>query len=537
MTEQAPRAQVPENTARAMNLKTAVFLHLLCIFLFVSLLVVSLLKFYAFRTLNEAERNTLVAKSIQIIHNIENEIDRQAAFARDWGVWDESYRFMQDRNMGYVNSNMGEASLENLSTMGILYLDLDFKEFYSFTSDELRNQYDQLIRLIETKKEIFQTALASGSDRILLYHPQLDKHYWSVIQPIKPGDKSSNHNGYLLLTTEINTQFYRKLSRLFGMDILPLPESNSDAYDCLHSATENKFCHRVLLVDDSRAFLEVSIADAERKKSIYLQTETIRHLNKQIKAVFANTLYILLASGLLIILLNLLILHKLVLRPTAYLSAKFTTFAKQRTLKRRLKAFGPAELRNLTSSANLMLSELETLHRKVETLSQTDELTGAYNRRYFHAMFKRDKAHAIRSKEYLALLLLDLDFFKQFNDIYGHVKGDQCLQTIADILKNNVKRNTDIIARYGGEEFIILLSNTPLPCVQVICKRIIKKLEEQAIPHKGSLVADHVTCSIGGIAVMPTLETTEENLILRADQLLYQAKEAGRNQYILSDRL
>ncbi len=535
--EQAPRATVPKDTARKMKLKTAVFCYLICAFVVVGGLVVGLLKFYAFRTLNETERQTLHQKNIQIIRSIENEIDQLAAFARDWGIWNDSYQFMQDRNVDYIESNMGEGSLENLEALGLLYLDLDFKEFYSYTSELQRSEYNELIRLIEAKKDLFLKALASGSDRVLLFLPQLNIHYWSVVQPILPGDDSTDHNGYLILTKPIGLTFYHKLSILFGTDIVATENRTDQNYECLDSQSENIFCQRVLLLNESQALLEVAIADAENKKSIYLQTQTTRSLNQEIRTVFTSTLGILLASGLLIILLNLIILNKLIVRPTTYLSLKFTAFAKKRSLHRRLKAFGPAEIRNLTSSANLMLNEIETLHRQVENLSQTDELTGVYNRRYFHEMFKRDKSHAIRAKEYIAVLLLDLDFFKQYNDIYGHVSGDKCLQDFATILKDSVKRTNDVIARYGGEEFIILLSDTPLPCVQAICKRIIKKLEEAAIPHEGSAVAHHVTCSIGGIAVIPTLETTEENLILRADGLLYQAKEAGRNRYILSDRL
>ncbi len=537
MAEQAEKVTAQTGAAAGLKLKTTVFLYLFTVFLIVGLLVIALLKFYAFKTLSKTERLTLHEKNIQIIRSIQNELDQLRAFAADWGEWSDSYQFLKDKNADYIASNMGEGSLENLATLGILYLDLDFREFYSYTTDDRRRRYDQVIAQIEEKKELFLAALHNGSDRVLLYHPGLKTHFWSVIQPIIPGDGTTVPDGYLVLTKEINDRFYEKISRLFGTRIIPFENGRRDTYECLDGESENQFCQRVFLVDDAKAVLEVAIEDAEQQKSIYLQSEASRDLNQQIKVVFNNTLWVLLASGLLIILLNLIVINRLIVRPATYLSHKFSAFARKRTLHRRLREFGPQELRTLTRSANLMLEELEGLHTQLESLSRTDELTGVYNRRYFHEMFTRDKAHAIRAGEYLALLLLDIDFFKQYNDMYGHVAGDQCLKSIADILRSNVKRNNDVIARYGGEEFIILLSDTPLPCVQSICKRISRSLAEAAIPHAGSTIASHVTCSIGGIAVIPTLETTEENLILRADQLLYRAKAEGRNRAILSDRL
>ena len=537
MTKKTPEIKKNSNSGHTVKLKTAVAGYLCCVFLVVGLIVIALLKFYAFSTLEKSERHSLNRKNVQIIRSIQNELERLTAFTVDWSNWNETYWFMQDKDPVYIESNFSEDTLDNIETLGFLYLDLNFKEFFSYTYADRRKDYDQLIALIEQKKDLFLNALTSNEGQVLLFSPTLKRHYWSIIRPTLPGSSSPLNNGYLILTIEMNDQFYNKLSSLFGSDIVPTKKTLSNSYKCLESESEGQFCQRVILIDNSQALLEVAIDDSEKKAPIYLQARTERELNKQIKTVFTNTLAVLLTSGLIIILLNLFILNKMIIRPVSYLSLKFTAFAQKKSLHRRLKEFGPAEMRNLTSSANLMLGELEVLHRKVEHLSQTDELTGVYNRRYFHDMFKRDKAHAIRAKEYISVLLLDLDFFKQYNDIYGHVSGDKCLQTFARILKDNVKRNTDVIARYGGEEFIILLSDTPLPCVQSICKRIVKALAETAIPHTGSTVANHVTCSIGGIAVIPTLETTEENLILRADKLLYLAKEEGRNRYILSDRI
>jgi len=519
------------------KLKTLLVANLLVVFVIVGILVAALLKFYAFKALNETERVSLHEKNIQIIRSVQNEIDQLKSFASDWGRWDDSYRFLQDKNNAYIESNMGEESLENLSTIGLLYLDLDFKEFYSYTSADRRAEFDALIRLIEQKKSLFMDAIANRQQRVLFYHPGLGKHYWSVIEPIVSTNASLPANGYLILTQPIDDQFFGKISHIFGSQITNRERMDLASLECLEEDNYQQYCQRVFLLSDAKALLDIAIADNENKHPIYLQTETDRLLNQRIKTVFSNTLLVLLASGLVIILLNLFIINFLVLRPTTYLAKKFSAIARTRTLKKRLRLFGPNEIRRLTESANLMLDEIESLHSSLDALSRTDDLTKLSNRRHFHEIFNHAKTHAARAKEPLTVLLLDVDYFKQYNDLYGHLAGDQCLLTIATLLKTTFKRNNDIVARYGGEEFVVLLTDTAFMQAEALCAKLKEILTREAIPHATSAVADYVTCSIGGICLVPGQDVTEQMLLQKADELLYQAKQEGRNQAILANQL
>ena len=516
--------------SRSIRLKTLLFLNLLIIFIVVGLIIYALLKYQTFSSLTQTERNSLTDKNTQIIHTIDNEINQLGSFARDWAAWDDSYRFMQDHNTAYIDSNMGGDVTEVLGTVGLLYLDLDINEFYSFTDPGQQQRFDSIITQVKSEKELILNAVKNGTHRILLYNQELDAHFWYVIEEIVPTDNDQPANGYLVLCKEIDENFYEKVSHLSNSKIILAGDVENKNFDCSVPIVIGNFCQRVDLIDASKALLNIKITDNLGKKPIFLQAETNRLLNVQIKKAFKNTLTIILVSRLIIILLNLITVHLLIIKPASYLANKFAFFAQTRELAERLKLSGPYEIRELTSSANMMLDELEDMHQQLKLMSHTDELTQVYNRRCFHELFIAERASAIREKKHLTILLLDIDYFKSYNDNYGHIAGDRCLAKIADVLKQTLKRTNDIVARFGGEEFIILLKNTPNDGARVVCDRIAEAMKREAIPHEFSPAANYVTCSIGGVSVIPKETTKEQNMILVADEMLYKAKEQGRNQ-------
>ncbi len=163
----------------------------------------------------------------------------------------------------------------------------------------------------------------------------------------------------------------------------------------------------------------------------------------------------------------------------------------------------------------------------LERLSQIDSLTQLYNRRHFDLYLHREFLRSRRQESPLSVILCDVDYFKSYNDIYGHQAGDNCLRQIAAALAATVKRPGDLIARYGGEEFVMVLPDTTAAGAIAIAELVRAKIETLNISHKGSQVSNHVTISLGVAALCGDLK--EEVLLERADQSLYQAKHAGRN--------
>ena len=131
----------------------------------------------------------------------------------------------------------------------------------------------------------------------------------------------------------------------------------------------------------------------------------------------------------------------------------------------------------------------------------------------------------------LTLILCDVDCFKSYNDTYGHQKGDECLQKIAQAIKSSVRSESDIVARYGGEEFAIILPHSSLNSALQVATRIKVEVKRLKIPHKTSTVSQYVTVSLGVSSQIPQFNSSLESLILEADQALYQAKNQGRNKW------
>ena len=185
-------------------------------------------------------------------------------------------------------------------------------------------------------------------------------------------------------------------------------------------------------------------------------------------------------------------------------------------------------VRDITTRKNLEL--------KLNSLATKDGLTNIYNRRTFDETIVKEWQRCYREKQPLSLILCDLDYFKHYNDFYGHPAGDDCLKKVAQTLDNSITRLSDLLARFGGEEFAILLPNTDKNGAITIAKRIQIAIRLETIPHEKSVVSDIVSISIGIATMIPVLENSSHTLIEMADQALYQAKNQGRDRYsVLED--
>lgn len=176
--------------------------------------------------------------------------------------------------------------------------------------------------------------------------------------------------------------------------------------------------------------------------------------------------------------------------------------------------------------------EIERMNIELARLASKDSLTGLANRRLFDETILRDLKRQSRSHAPFTMLLMDIDYFKQFNDIYGHVHGDDCLRAVSLVLSRNVKRPGDTVARYGGEEFACILPSTNHDGAMTLAEIIRNGIESLGIPHSGSGVSGGVTMSIGVLTLEDTANATPEAIIKACDDLLYEAKKGGRNRVV-----
>lgn len=177
-----------------------------------------------------------------------------------------------------------------------------------------------------------------------------------------------------------------------------------------------------------------------------------------------------------------------------------------------------------------LVQQLEIERNIAQLSSITDSLTGIANRRYFDETLKTEFYRLKRSGAALSLIMLDVDYFKKFNDTYGHLAGDDCLRQIGNMLKTIDMRTSDLVARYGGEEFVVILPETEKSGVLVLAERIRKATEALSIPHSENKNEEKVTVSLGSVTVYPSALEKPEQVVGLADKALYCAKKGGRNR-------
>lgn len=186
------------------------------------------------------------------------------------------------------------------------------------------------------------------------------------------------------------------------------------------------------------------------------------------------------------------------------------------------------------TNLQLTTSKLKRANKKLENLSYSDVLTGLHNRRYFNYIYERELRRAKRAKSFVSFMMLDVDYFKQYNDTYGHIEGDAALKSVAKVLKDRLKRPSDYIFRLGGEEFGVLLIDTDESNSAKIAEELCESLRQREILHEGSKVSSFLTISIGVVCCIADDSLDNEVLLSKADETLYRAKEAGRDRYIIT---
>lgn len=181
--------------------------------------------------------------------------------------------------------------------------------------------------------------------------------------------------------------------------------------------------------------------------------------------------------------------------------------------------------------------KLRRANKKLENVSYTDSLTSLHNRRYFNLVYDKELKRAKRDKSYITFMMLDIDFFKQYNDKYGHIEGDFALKTVAKVLKDTLKRPSDFVFRLGGEEFGVLLTQTDETNSAKLARDICDAIRGRELVHEGSKINEYLTMSIGVVCCIADEALNEEILISRADEMLYEAKETGRDRYIITSNV
>lgn len=268
-------------------------------------------------------------------------------------------------------------------------------------------------------------------------------------------------------------------------------------------------------------------------KEIEAQRTVVRNTMKtRINATLATLIFISIST----IFVNLLIHFRLLrsaIKPIIKLSCCVKNYTRYNFSKEIPEYHKRDELFELLQNVDLMRSELSNSISSLKLKVNYDGLTGLYNRRYFNEFFAKEWKIAKENGEVFSLILFDIDYYKNYNDSYGHLAGDDCLKMIAQCLDVYNEDSWSFVARYGGEEFAVLLRKRNELEAQMVAEKIRKAILALEIPHKASPVHEFVTVSMGVAATMPKGSMMPNELISMADKALYYAKQNGRNKVTL----
>ena len=282
---------------------------------------------------------------------------------------------------------------------------------------------------------------------------------------------------------------------------------------------------------DGLLAVNYTLPSADGSPAFYLTGyEDISQLSQQMRQIQYTTVAGFLALGAVALLMAIAVFQRYLFSPVGSLLVQIRTLAKGER-SRMINPRGLSEVAELSDAFNQMKRQVQERTDELNRLSQEDPLTGIGNRRQFDTVIATHYRKSLREQRPLTLLLIDVDFFKLYNDNYGHQAGDVCLQAIASALHDCASRPGDIAVRYGGEEFAMVLPDTPYKGLHTVAHNIHEALAALGIPHKGSPTGQ-ITVSIGGATLIPHDGTEIATLIREADRALYQAKESGRNKLV-----
>lgn len=447
------------------------------------------------------------------------ELNNLATLTHDWASRDETYYFIQQENPGFITTNLNLANIKNLSLNFVNFSDLNGDSVFSIGLNVNRDPADELAdesKLILAEHNQKPTGILSGLIQTSL-GPMLIAR-----QPILDSNGKGPAAGSLTLGRLIDRQLMDGIQTISGnLCVLEPVSSEADVmtqnYPKIHKISDSSFQVSNLYLDIYNQPIMVS--------HTRVKTDITRSGIHVIKiAVGSFALFGVLAWGLLYYFISFW-----VLRPITTLSRHLSESDESNLSPLNCNNHND-EIAGLYDRYNKLIGKIQLQQKEMKKLASTDPLTQLFNRRYFEVRFAEEWQRSRRELSPMSILLCDIDYFKQYNDYYGHPQGDICLQTVASHIQKRL-RPTDIVARYGGEEFIILLPNTDRIGTEQVAQKLLNMAHELKMEHLSSPASDHVTLSIGGSTTIAVGEDRDQ-LIKSADLALYEAKENGRNQFV-----
>lgn len=492
---------------------------------------------------NEAEENLR-----RIFYALDREVVHLDLLCRDWAVWDDSYEFMRSRSEVFIASNLNEETQRNNRLSLLAYCKPDGSVVWAQAMNPVSAEpivFDFLAGgRIAREHPVFPSVSARTKICVTEHGPLLFS-----TREILRSDESGPSTGFLVmgrLLDQDTQDVLRQQTRIPFEVVFPLAE---DQTQC-KSAGPGKMNGENVTYATEHSGDVIRICSAYRGEDgrpiFGVDYQFPREITKKGLASMRYAAILVVVSGALILAMLNFLLQIVVLRPVQRLTEHVTRLERGGDYSARLNMTRADEIGRLACGFDAMVQtvserteELKRANERLTQLSLLDGLTGIPNRRMFDTYLKQEWRRAMREKTPLAVVLLDVDAFKHFNDRHGHQRGDACLVDVAAVLQQQIRRPADLAARYGGEEFVLVLPDTEAAGARLLAERIRLAVRDLRIEHGASDASSWVTVSLGVATMIPRLEQGDygmDALLEQADQALYAAKHQGRNRTVCAGR-
>jgi len=508
-------------------------------------------RFIIFPSFLELEHREAGENLKRVFHAIDREIVHLNRLCGDWAVWNDAYAFMTKQNAHFVKSNLNSETLAANSLNLLAFCTPGGAVTWSWATD-----------FVEKKTLSFQFLAAAAippGHPLLAVRPAetsgretsgvLDTEWGPLLfatREILHSDGSGPGNGFLIMGRFLDAatqQTLQEQTRIPFEIVYPFPGASEacGSLERVGTAQESKLDYLALkneqYLKTCAAYTGATGAPLFGVRYLFPREIT----RKGIASMGYAAALVIFSGGVILIILNAMLQH-VILRPVQRLTEHAALLEHEGDYSVRLNLTRQDEIGRLASSFDAMVQtindrteQLQLANEQLIFLSVQDGLTGIANRRMFDSYMRKEWRRAMREQTPLSVVMLDVDFFKGYNDAYGHQQGDRCLVAVAAAMQQHVRRPADLAARYGGEEFVLVLPNTHAEGARLLAERVREGIQALKIEHRASTVSPFVSVSLGVVTAIPYCGQNEAGLdafLEAADQGLYLAKHQGRNRTI-----
>ncbi|WDP90138.1 MAG: diguanylate cyclase [Desulfobacter sp.] len=468
----------------------------------------------------------------------------------DWAAWTDTYQYAQDHNPLYEKSNL------LIDTYTLNKLDLII-----IIDDKNRVVWNKILAP-ETHKEIeldyFKGKIFHPGHGLFPFDTEkplsrqgvkgvYNSEYGPLIISSRPILTSANQGpakGTMYMGRFLSNKVIESIKSQIRVDfqiILPASRDGDGEFTPLSLSIDAENGTYIRMAEDI-VTMYAKYTGIDGKPAFIVKTDFARKITEKGFVAVRSSMILMTISSLIVLSIVMVLLKIFILTPISLLTELTQKIKENQDFGSRAEVDRSDEIgvlaRGLNGMMDTIVEQTDLLiesNLKLQHASSTDGLTGIYNRRQFDETYHRDWGMHLREKKPLGLILMDIDFFKSFNDTYGHQMGDTCLKQVAETISRGLKRSGDVAARYGGEEFVVILPNTDLAGTLTVAENIRQAVVASKIAHKTSRAANHVTLSLGAGSIIPFDGITPDLFVEYVDKALYSAKEQGRNQVTPAD--